>query len=677
MKSKELSKLNGDQFSIYLDNKGNLQRIVFLEKIFEPAVNYTLYEIDGETAHVSEVRIEKDVSLKLATKKATGRLIFSQGKEVKIHFEPDQKDLVKKVSIVISFPLETEFHLPEDYNLGRKIGRKMPIGEQYSTVLGYNFFLIDVQGMWLRFLTRQKNIFQRRRCAEVHISRHPETFIATFTWNVTDDAFLAVFSSMEEAIKDYETWLERDLGIKKLQDRPDVPKWVHNVKLVFIVDMMRAHWEIAHDYEDVINLVKELKSIGCPKDTVFYIPGWNGAYDSTYPTYKPHPELGGEEKFKEMIDTIHENGFRVMIHTNAWGLDPYHPEIDEYLKYALKDKNGDFAGFQTGTLTKWGIMAPPSRPLKFITDEVPFNGPKGARSFTFETVYVPDACEALFTVGGLKVGDARVKFTIGRRSITTPPDWFKTHDKYDLPFPFLLKPGVNKVHVEVLGEAEPDWSQAWYKIRYSFIPLNPYTSWTHPILFADTTNPEWIKIFVENVESAVRKYNIDAIHVDATEYEWNKPVYIALKERLPDIPVSGEGFGTLSAMGFYTFAQSGKCESLLGYLDVIRGTCEQGALPDTSKLEKQYEWLSEESPVSNFVGEYVKIYPHLCAANAFVPIGKVCNTFPPRLSPRCSKQLWKVLRDARRLNYIPALRLNYRKYGLDEETKKAIRELFS
>jgi len=340
----------------------------------------------------------------------------------------------------------------------------------------------------------------------------------------------------------------------------------------------------------------------------------------------------------------------------------------------LKDKNGDYAGFQTGTLTKWGIMAPPSRPLKFRTDRIPFRGAKGAKSFAFQTVYVPDTCEALISVGNLKIGDARVEFTIDRRSMLTPAGWFKDHDEYAFPFPFLLKPGENKVQVEVLGDAKPDLSESWYAIRRCFIPVNPYSTWTYPILFADTTNPEWIRIYVDEVASAVRKYKIDAIHIDATEYEWNKPTYIALKEKLPDIPMAGEGFGTLSALGYWTFAQ-GVGQSLLGYLDIMRGTMQQGSIPDRSDLEELYSWLNKSSPVSNFVKDYVYIYPHLCAADAFVPVGKVCQTFPSRLSPRCRKELWKVLRDAKILNYIPALRLNYRKFGLDEETKKAIREI--
>jgi len=671
-------RIDGERFSAHLDSQGNFQKIVFMEEVFEPPLRNTLYEINDEMAYVSEVRSEKELYLKLATKATSGRLTISSGKEIKIHLEADQKDVAKKAGLVVSFPLETVFHLSEDYNLGRKIDSEMPVGEQYSTNLGYNFFLANVDNMWIRLMTRQMNTFQRRRSASVHISRHPEIFIVTFTWNVTDDAYLAVFSSMDEAIEDFESWLKNELGVRKLSERPNIPEWVHNVKLVLTMDMMRPNWEIAHDYNDIANLAGELKEIGCPKDTLFYLPGYNGAYDSTYPNYEPHPELGGEEKFREMIETLHKNGFRAMIHTNAWGLDPCHPDIDRLQKHVLKDSEGNYKGFQTGGFF-YQQRAPPQRPLKYLTDKIPFKGPKGARSLTFETTSIPDRCEALITIGGTKVGDARVRITIGRRSVLTPPGWFKDHQEYDIPigFPFLLEAGKNKIKLEVVGEAQLDWSEGWYKIRHCYIPLNPYTSWTYPILFANTSDLEWIKVYVENVASVVMKYGIDALHIDATEYEWRKDICLKLREKLPDAAISGEGFATLSAMGFWAFAQMGVGQSLLAHLDIMRGTVQQGSLPDTSDLEELYRWLNKPSPVNNFVKDYVKTYTHLCAADAFVPIGKVCNTFPTRYSPRCKRELWKVIREAHGINYVPALRLNYRKYGLDEDAKKAIREIAS
>ena len=55
--------------------------------------------------------------------------------------------------------------------------------------------------------------------------------------------------------------------------------------------------------------------------------------------------------------------------------------------------------------------------------------------------------------------------------------------------------------------------------------------------------------------------------------------------------------------------------------------------------------------------------------------GKVCNIFPPRRIPRTSEAQWRVLRDAERMDYVPGLRVNYRDYGLDPETREAIMEL--
>ena len=81
------------------------------------------------------------------------------------------------------------------------------------------------------------------------------------------------------------------------------------------------------------------------------------------------------------------------------------------------------------------------------------------------------------------------------------------------------------------------------------------------------------------------------------------------------------------------------------------------------------------SSVCRFAKEYVIVYPHLCAANAFVPVGKVCNTFPPRQMPPTKEEQWHVFRNAKRLDYVPGLRVNYRKYGLDEDAKRAIADL--
>jgi len=672
--------------SVFLDGNGNIQKISFMGKDFEPPMKYTLYGINGEVANVSETRYtEEELSLGLTTKAASGRLTVSRGKEIRFHFDPDKKDAAKNVSLILPFPLDTEFHIPERYNLGRKIDRDMPVSDWYSTPLGYNFFLANFGGMWIRFMTKHSSLkststYHISLQPKLYISRHPEAFIVTFTWKVEDDAFMIVFSSLDDAIRDYEKWLGRDLRIRKLKDDKSLPEWVHNVKLVLTIDMMRSNGEIAHDYNDVINLAKDLKKTECPKDTLLYIPGHSGPYDSAYPSYEPCSELGGGEKFKEMVEALHENGFRVMMHTNAWGLDPYHPRFDEYEKYLLRDEDGNYQGWQTGGKI-WGGSFPASRPLDFRTDEVPFHASRGTKSFTFETVPIPDICEALLNVGNIEIGDARLKFTINQRSVLTPPAWFKDHDEYALPFPFMLNPGSNEVHVEIVGEAKPNWSESWYKIRYCFMKPDPFSGFSYPILLADMNNPEWIKIVIGEIASVVRKYKIDAIHIDATHYDRAKKMLNAIKEELPDLPTSGEEIETLGDMGYSTFCQNAR-ESLIGNDGVAKGVSlpqalmrqwRAGILPDKGRIKDLLNWLNKPSPVCNFVKNYVYVYPHLCVADGFVPVGRVCC--PSYVGPRTPEEFRKLLLDAPKLNYIPGLRLNYRRYGIDKESERAIRAI--
>jgi len=268
----------------------------------------------------------------------------------------------------------------------------------------------------------------------------------------------------------------------------------------------------------------------------------------------------------------------------------------------------------------------------------------------------------------------RCAFTVGKRSMFTPLGWFKKHQEYAFPFPFFLQAGVNRVHVEVIGKSEPDWDGSWYEILDCFVPKDPYTSWTHPILFANVNNQDWINIFIKEVVGVVKKYEIDAVHVDATPYDMARRLLDSLKEELKGVVIGGENLETLWDLGYWTFCQNAR-QSLTGYLEFTYGTCEQGSLPDRSRVDELFSWLDNTSPVCKFLNGYVRFYPHLCAADAFVPTGKVCNTFPFRLSPRSEEDLWKTIRCARRLGYIPALRVNYRQYGLDGQTRKAIQEL--
>ena len=222
--------------------------------------------------------------------------------------------------------------------------------------------------------------------------------------------------------------------------------------------------------------------------------------------------------------------------------------------------------------------------------------------------------------------------------------------------------------------AEAPQSDLWYRIRYSFIPESPYSPWTWAILRANTSHPGCIRVFVENVSSVVKEFGIDAVHVDAISFGWSPEVrklFYQLRDALPGIPINTELYTEFQGLGYWTFSQNAT-QSLIAKRQSPE---EQQSLPVKCGLPELFSWLDKPSPVCDFAREYIRTYPYLCDINAFGPVGKVCNIFPPCLMPVKIEEHWRVLRDANQLGYIPTPRVNFREYGLDKETGKAIREL--
>jgi hypothetical protein len=163
-------------------------------------------------------------------------------------------------------------------------------------------------------------------------------------------------------------------------------------------------------------------------------------------------------------------------------------------------------------------------------------------------------------LNGIKAGEGRIRLTAHKRSITSPVGWFSDPESFDYPFPLLLMPGGNDVEVEVIGEGEVDWSSAWYCCRDGFTSDDLYSSWSWPILWADMQHPEFIELFINNVFKIVRRFGVDAVHVDAT---WpNQPdmsppcaeIIQHLQEELPDIVLSSEAVMSFSEMGIWAFS---------------------------------------------------------------------------------------------------------------------------
>jgi hypothetical protein len=176
----------------------------------------------------------------------------------------------------------------------------------------------------------------------------------------------------------------------------------------------------------------------------------------------------------------------------------------------------------------------------------------------------------------------------------------------------------------------------------------------------------------------VREFGVDAVHIDASwpnQPQLTPPIDLlirGLQEELPNTVLASESVLSFEELGVWAFSQG----AVQGLVDPRLRPKEQGSLALESGHDILYGWMDQPSDVCAFVKDYFYPYPHLVAANSFVPVGKIANLYPERKIPLSSAEQFKVMRDARRLGYLPGLRVNYRKYGLDPETRQIIQELF-
>lgn len=648
-----------------LDPQSGIREISGNGFSFAPMNGHSLFELNGCIADLQPGPSAQSLELKHRDAACVLRADLEE-EECLLRALDLSRDDIKTIGLALLLPEETEFHIPEKRSTGRLIDREMPCGESYSANSNYNFVLIKLAEGWLRFMVGVEDTSR----LSFEIVRHPHTFSLTVSWPAEEALAMRFFGELEEAVVCFKDHLKTRFGVAPLRDDPQHPGWVENVPLVLTLDMMRSHGEICHNYSDLTSLADDLKKVGCPPESLFYLAGWNAAYDAGFPDYRPCAELGGEDGFKRMIERIHDNGYRTMLHANPKGIDPFCPNIERLLPFVIRGADGRMKSWQTGP----GQM-PPTRNLKFrpgLIDIVPLADRSGG---TAEFQKVPDDCDALLRIHGEGKELSGLRFSMNGRSQKIPAGEGVESGSFLLPLSFPMKTGSNKLVVEKDAGRVPE--DLKIDIEECFQFRDPFSPWTYPILHADTENPEWIEIFVGRIAEVVEKYQIDAIHLDAATMKIpqnNKGIFNALKERLPGTAIGGEFCSCMVDFGYWSFCQGGT-QDLVANAENIKRASDCNSIPPVKGLREHYAWLGKASPVGSFVKEYIRSYYHLCAADAFVPVGKVCNTLPARKMPFDSQELRDVLANAEDYGVLPNIRVNYREYGLDDESRAFIKTL--
>jgi len=462
---------------------------------------------------------------------------------------------------------------------------------------------------------------------------------------------LAVDASLNEAVRRYHDHLRRDYGARPWAEAGGAPQWLGDIRMVVTLDMLRSQGEVAHSYAHLRDLCREMASAGMGGGVLFYLPGYHNRYDAGYPLYGPCDELGGAGGFREMIDAVHQAGHRVTIHCMVWGADPCQPFFEEVEDLAAPvDEAERRPGFKpVGPYAGWPSCMPPVA-LDYDSGSVPLDAAAGGEAAIFRTPAIPRPMEAYLAVSGVRnFAAGRLRVMLHGREVRSRPGEL-AGGSCRFRFPLRFQAGVNEARLAFAG-GRPDLSHAAFRISDA-ICAEPGSTWTHPIVRMDVTNPRWISILRDRIAGVVTEFGIDAVHLDAGNIVTRAwvPIHEALREALPD-----------TLFGCEFLAELGH-----GLFHITQG----GSVPPPGPHR-----LTDLSWRLN--GPYARVYFHLCKAQAFVPAGSVCNHDPvaAQLSQAQRELAERQWKEARNWNILPNIRLNYRDHGLDPRTRAAFVEV--
>ena len=163
--------------------------------------------------------------------------------------------------------------------------------------------------------------------------------------------------TLPQAIDRRRTGLETEVGLRPWEQRPDVPEWARQIRLVVTVHGM--HWSgyIFNDYRRTLEHIRRLTGQIEGKHVLVFLAGWEGRYYRSYGHSVPNERMGGDAGFRELISGIHQTGAHVMA---MYGGNYPQPGTPGYDTYASTSKLQTSDGFRwspmRGYVVDWGQL---------------------------------------------------------------------------------------------------------------------------------------------------------------------------------------------------------------------------------------------------------------------------------------------------------------------------------
>jgi len=153
--------------------------------------------------------------------------------------------------------------------------------------------------------------------------------------------------SWRRPVDQHREWLEREFHLLPLEQNPQFPEWAKRINFVLeIWGITKERPEPLHTFEMMLDRLRKWRRLHPPEQTLVYLPGFaEHGIDSHAPDYNPSKDLGGEKKFRKLVDEAHRMGYRVMVHTNVLAMTFTHRHYSRFKKHQVVDPFGREQGW--------------------------------------------------------------------------------------------------------------------------------------------------------------------------------------------------------------------------------------------------------------------------------------------------------------------------------------------
>jgi hypothetical protein len=116
----------------------------------------------------------------------------------------------------------------------------------------------------------------------------------------------------ESIVEEHARHAESAFGLRRWEERDDVPDWAREVALVLTLHGM--HWTgyVFNTYSQMLEALEWTCERIDGRRVLAFLPGWEGRYYWQYGDYRPEPRLGGPEGFAALSNAARRLGVTLM-----------------------------------------------------------------------------------------------------------------------------------------------------------------------------------------------------------------------------------------------------------------------------------------------------------------------------------------------------------------------------